>query len=119
MVKAAVSKGCTAFGISGHSPMGFPTRWTMTREGEQAFIHQMDRLKKAYKDQITLFTGLERDYYSPEPAYTYDYVIGSVHYIKKDSALLSVDDTEKAQVEAGRDYYGGDFYAYTRAYYET
>lgn len=119
MVKAAVSKGCTAFGISGHAPMCFDTSWTMTREGEQAFIREMDRLKKVYKDHITLLTGLERDYYSPKPVNTYDYVIGSVHYIKKDGAMLSVDNAEKAQVEAVRDYFSGNFYAYTKAYFET
>ena len=86
MVKAAVSKGCTAFGISGHAPMCFDTSWTMTREGEQAFIREMDRLKKVYKDHITLLTGLERDYYSP----TCEHVrlrYWSVHYIKKDGAM--------------------------------
>lgn len=119
MVKAAISIGCADFGISGHSPMGFDTRWTMTTEGEPAFICEMDRLKKAYKDQITLFTGLERDYYSPEPAYPYDYVIGAVHYIKKDGVMFSVDESEEAQTETVRRFFGGNYYAYTTAYYET
>ncbi len=118
MVKAAISKGCVAFGLSGHAPMSFETRWTMTREGEQAFVREMDRLKKAYTDQITLFTGLERDFYSPTPQGVYDYVIGSVHYIKKDGALLSVDEREEFQARDVRRYFGGDFYAYTKAYYE-
>ncbi len=119
MVQAALSKGCAAFGISGHAPMAFETCWTMTQEGEQAFVREMDRLKKAYADQMTLLTGVERDYFSPEPACTYNYVIGSVHYIKKDGALLSVDECEEAQVEDVRQFFGGDYYAYTKAYYET
>lgn len=119
MVEAAISKGCAAFGISGHAPMGFPTRWCMTRETEPVFIEEMRRLKEKYAGQIVLFTGVERDFYSPGTVYSYDYVIGSVHYIKKDGALLSVDDTEKVQTADVRRYFGGDVYAYTRAYYET
>jgi histidinol-phosphatase (PHP family) len=118
MVKAAISKGCAVFGISGHAPMGFPTDWCMTRENEPAFIEEMRRLKEKYAGQITLLTGLERDYYAPEPAYRYDYIIGSVHYIKKDGAMFTVDDTEEAQIGDVRNYFGGDFYAYTKAYYE-
>ena len=119
MVKAAVSKGCVVFGISGHAPMGFATDWCMTRENEPAFIEEMRCLKEKYAGQITLFTGLERDYYAPEPPDGYDYVIGSVHYIKKDGVMLTIDDTEAAQIEAVRRFFGGDFYAYTKAYYET
>ncbi len=119
MVKAALSKGCTAFGISGHAPMGFDTDWCMTPENEPAFIEEMRVLKEKYVKQILLFTGVERDYYSPESAYRYDYTIGSVHYIKKDGALFTVDYTEEAQIEDVRRFFGGDFYAYTKAYYET
>jgi histidinol-phosphatase (PHP family) len=119
MVEAAISKGCVVFGISGHAPMDFATDWCMTRENEPLFIDEMRCLKEKYAGRLTLFTGVERDYYAPEPPDAYDYVIGSVHYINKDGAMLSVDDTEAAQIEAVRRFFGGDFYAYTRAYYET
>ena len=119
MVQAAIREGCAAFGISGHSWMGFETCWSMTREGERGFIEEMDRLKKAYADKLLLLTGLERDYYSPVPAYRYDYIIGAVHSVKKDGALRSVDESEDVQCEDVRRYFGGDFYAYTTAYFET
>jgi histidinol-phosphatase (PHP family) len=86
MVQAALNKGCPAFGISGHAPMGFPTDWCMTPENEPVFVDEMRRLKEKYAGRIELFTGVERDYFSPEPAGTYDYVIGSIHYVKKDVA---------------------------------
>ena len=119
MVKAAIGKGFTAFGISGHAWMGFDTDWCMTPEGERAFIKEMGRLKTVYADKIMLLTGVERDYYSPEPLGTFEYVIGSVHYIKKDGEYLNIDDSEQLQREHVLRHYGGDFYAYTKAYFET
>lgn len=119
MVTAAISKGCAAFGISGHAYMGFPTDWCMTPENEPVFIEEMRRLKEKYADRISLFTGVELDYYAPKPLYRYDYVIGSVHYIKKGGEMFTVDDTEAAQISDVRRYFGGDFYAYTKAYFET
>jgi histidinol-phosphatase (PHP family) len=119
MVKAAIGKGLVSFGISGHSYMGFDTDWSMTPAGEEAFIAEMTRLKKAYDGQITLLTGVERDYFAPAPKGSYDYVIGSVHYIKKDGDYLIIDESEEVQRNAVRRYYGGDFYAYTKDYFET
>lgn len=119
MVKAAVGKGLTAFGISGHAFMGFEADWCMTPAGEGAFIREMDRLKTVYADKITLFTGVERDYYSPEPSGPVDYIIGSVHYIKKDGAYLLVDESEEMQRGDVKRHYGGDYYAYAKAYFET
>jgi histidinol-phosphatase (PHP family) len=121
MVRAAVLKGCTAFGISGHAYMGFDTEWCMTPERTRAFIREMDRLKAAYAGQLTLLTGVERDYFcpEPEPEGAYDYVIGSVHYVFKNGEYLNVDDSEEVQQKDVRRHFGGDFYAYTKAYYET
>ncbi|SHH77534.1 histidinol-phosphatase (PHP family) [Sporobacter termitidis DSM 10068] len=119
MVRAAIGKGCAAFGISGHAPMAFDTDWCMTAAGERDFVREMDRLKAVYGGRLTLMTGVERDYYSPEPAGVYDYVIGSVHYIKKDGAMLTVDESEDAQRRDAARYYAGDFYTYARDYFRT
>lgn len=119
MVKAAISKGFTAFGISGHAGMDFETDWCMTDTGTAEFISEMVRLKKAYADKITLFTGVEQDYYSSKPTGAFDYVIGSVHYIKNNDKFLLVDESEEKQRNAVALLYGGDFYAYTRDYFRT
>lgn len=119
MVKAALSKGFTAFGISGHAGMGFEADWCMTEAGTAEFIGEMARLKKAYADKITLFTGIEQDYYSSKLIDAFDYVIGSVHYIKKNDEYLLVDESEEMQRDAAALHYGGDLYAYTRDYFQT
>ncbi len=117
MVKAAIGKGLEAFGLSGHAYMGFETDWCMTRAGTSEYIAEMGRLKKKYGGQLKLFTGIEQDYYSPEPTNCYDYVIGSVHYILKDGEYLLVDDSEEITVRDVERFYGGDYYAYTRDYF--
>jgi histidinol-phosphatase (PHP family) len=91
----------------------------MKPENEPVFLEEMRQLKEKYAGQILLLTGLERDFFAPESAYRYDYVIGSVHFIKKGGELLGVDNTEETQVRDVRDHFGGDFYAYAKAYYET
>ena len=117
MVKAAIEKGFEAFGLSGHAYMGFETDWCMTPGGTVDFIAEMDRLKKQYCDKIVLFTGIEQDFFSTESTEGYDYVIGSVHYIKKNGEYLPVDDDEAVTIRDVTRHYGGDFYAYTRDYF--
>jgi histidinol-phosphatase (PHP family) len=119
MVRAAINKGLTAFGISGHACMDFDTDWTMTPAKERAFIAEMDRLKKENSGRLTLLTGVERDYYSPEPRGKYDYVIGSVHFNVKDGVYMTVDESEEVQREDVKRHYSGDYYAYARDYYRT
>lgn len=119
MVRAALQKGFSGFGISGHAPMGFETCWTMTAAGEREFVVEMDRLKRVYGSELTLLTGVELDYYAPEPQVLYDYVIGAVHYIRRDGVYLTVDEREAQQREDVRRHYGGNFYAYTSDYFNT
>ena len=119
MVEAATLQGVEAFGLSGHAYMGFETDWCMTPEVTARYIDEMDRLKKLYDGRLLLFTGIEQDYYSTEPTNGYDYVIGSVHYIKKDGEYLLVDENEDITVAHVNRFYGGDFYAYTTDYFNT
>ncbi|UOO37734.1 histidinol-phosphatase [Oscillospiraceae bacterium CM] len=119
MVRAAVQKGLVAFGLSGHAYMGFETDWCMSPDKTAAFVDEMTRLKETYGDRITLFTGIEQDYYATEPTAGFDYVIGSCHYIKKDGEYLLVDESDAVQQDDVTRHYGGDFYAYFRDFYAT
>ncbi len=119
MVQAAADKGLEAFGLSGHAYMGFQTDWCMTPEGTADYVVETARLKLEYGDRMTLFTGVELDYYADWPVDEFDYVIGSVHYIQKDGQLLLVDESEEDQRAQVERYFGGDYYAYARDYYHT
>lgn len=117
MVLEAVRLGCPEIGFSGHSYISFDESWCMSKEGTAEYKRQIRALKKKYAGQIKILLGVEQDYYSEEPTDDYEYVIGSVHCVKKDGVYLPVDYTAEAQKEAVEEHYGGDFYSFAEDYY--
>lgn len=119
LVGYALSQGCTEIGFSGHSYTDIPDEhpFCMSEEGTLAYRAEINRLKEKYKGRIQILLGVEQDYFSPHAADGYDYVIGSVHYVRKDGVYLSVDDTRESQERAVREHYNGDFYAFAEDYY--
>ncbi len=88
-VKAAIEAGFHSYGVSSHSPLPFDTRWSLSKGDVEAYLQEMERLKKQYAGQIELYVGLEIDYLNDGwgPASDYfqrmplDYRIGSVHLV--------------------------------------
>ena len=88
-VKAAISAGFHSYGISSHSPLPFETRWSLSKANLEAYLQEIERLKKLYAGQIELYVGLEIDYLNDDwgPSSDYfqqmplDYRIGSVHLV--------------------------------------
>ena len=88
-VKAAISAGFHSYGISSHSPLPFETRWSLSKANLEAYLQEIERLKKLYAGQIELYVGLEIDYLNEDwgPSSDYfqqmplDYRIGSVHLV--------------------------------------
>lgn len=86
-VKAAVKKGFEALGFSAHAPLPKPSEWTLQKNEITGYISEINRLKRAYQDSITVYLGLEVDYIPNRmgPAseeitqLDIDYSIGSVH----------------------------------------
>ena len=97
MVRAAVDAGLRSFGISAHSPMPHEP-WTVPAWRMDAFRQEMARLKAAYADRITVYTGLEYDLVSEPDFAGFDYVIASVHAIDCAGKRWAVDHTrDRAQ----------------------
>lgn len=117
MVQAAIRKGLTTIGFSGHSYTFFDTSYCMTQSGTQQYKAEITRLKKKYNGQIEILLGIEQDYYSSMPTDGYDYIIGSVHYVKVGNDYMPVDDPPFA--ENTKKYFGGDYYALAEAYFAT
>lgn len=119
MVLSAIEKGFDYLGFSDHAPMDFDDGCAMKAEKLPEYAAEILRLKEKYKDQITLYLGLEMDSLSFEPGIPLDYRIGSVHYLEmEDGHHVSIDWTAE-KLKAGADtYFGGDIYALIEAYYE-
>jgi len=117
MVQAAVRLGLECVGLSEHSHT-VGDDCGMTEEGTRAYRAEMDRLKEKYAGQIRILCGLERDYYSDDTL-DYDYVIGSVHWIRmEDGHRLPIDWTAEKLRQFTEKYFRGDWYAMAEAYYE-
>ena len=119
MVLQAIGMGFRELGFSGHSYTFFDERYCMSRAGTAAYKEQIRSLKAAYGDRLRIRLGVEQDFYSEAPTDDYEFIIGSVHYVKKDGLYLEVDWTRERQLEIVEDHYGGDFYSYIEDYFAT
>ena len=117
MILSAIDRGLDCVGLSEHSHTE-GDECSMTCEGTEAYRAEMAELKKKYAGRIEVLCGLERDYYSDDNL-EYDYVIGSIHWIKMPGGhKLPIDWLAEKQREGVEKYFGGDWYAFAEAYYE-
>lgn len=114
MVLSAMEKGLQSLGFSGHSPIE-NENWTM--RDVDAYITEINRLKEKYADKIEVFLGIEKEFVCDCPYYEYDYVINSVHGIKKGNRILWVDSDRKTTENVIHEFYNGDVYSYIEEYY--
>ena len=117
MVRAALKKGMPAIGFSGHSRTAFDESWCMTEAGTQAYRAEIARLREKYAGRIAVYCGTEQDMCSDAPTAGYDYVIGSVHYLRHEGEYLPVDESAAHQRAAAERFFGGDVLAFAEAYY--
>lgn len=117
MVLSAIKKGLDVIGISDHSYTPFDTSYCISEEKTEAYIKEIERLKIKYNDKIKVLCGIEQDLYSGVPKHSFDYVIGSVHYIKLGEEYVTVDDTAEELKTATDKYFSGDIYALVQEYY--
>ena len=117
MVRAAIDNGYSTIGFSAHSYTPFDTSYCL--KDEKAYSDEVDRIKKLYADKIKVLKGIELDYYGRMPSFDVDYVIGTVHYVKKNNEYIPIDDTKEKLVECVDRLYGGDIYELIKDYYKT
>lgn len=119
IVKEAVKRGMKAIGISDHSYTSFDLNYCVKKEKELERQADIAALKAEFADRITLLLGIEHDFYSPVPC-GYDYIIGSVHYIKTPDGKYNVlDDGANKQKYLCDKYYDSRPELLARDYYET
>ena len=119
MVKAAIEQGLTHLGLLIHSYTFFDESYCASKDAPEKFQKAIAELKEKYRDQITLYCGVEQDYYSAESTEGFDYVIGSVHYLNQGDEYPSVDDCRETQVATINRLFGGDYYAGAEEYFRT
>ena len=117
IVVEAVARGMKKLGFSGHSYTSFDEGYCMSLEGTKKYIAEIHRLQEKYKNLIKIFLGTECDYYSDININDYDYIIGSVHYVKVNDIYCHVDNTPEMFESAINDCFDGDVYSFIEKYY--
>ncbi|MBE6981725.1 MAG: histidinol-phosphatase HisJ family protein [Ruminococcaceae bacterium] len=115
MIQGAIRLGMDSLGFSGHAPLGFPNNWAM--KNTEAYYAELLQQKKRYEGQLSVYLGLEQDYYSPPPPQWCEYLIGSVHLIRVGEQYYPTDYTSQALMDAANGEFGGDIYSVVETYY--
>ncbi len=119
IVKKAIEMGMSEIGILAHSFTSFDTSWCIKKEKIKAFKAEINTLKEKYRDSISVLCGVEQDFYSDAPTDGFDYVIGSVHYIKCGDEYCQIDENADILKDIAKRHFNGDFYAFAECYFET
>lgn len=109
MIDAAQSTSLDEFGISDHFALGpgKPVSWALAPESLGSYVEQVE-YEKNHNPRISLRMGLEVDYFpetldwirkSLEP-YSFDYLIGSVHFIDAFPVDFSVQPWQEVSQDA-------------------
>ncbi|MDO5445214.1 MAG: histidinol-phosphatase [Eubacteriales bacterium] len=118
MVLSAIGKGLECLGLCAHAFVPFDSGYCMSPDKYEDFRSEISRLKKKYSGQIRLLCGIEQDIYSPLGTGSFDYVIGSVHYLKAGSEYIPVDAEPQILRDGCEKCFSGDYSAMAVQYYE-
>ena len=122
MIQAALQKGFTRLGFSGHCFNTFRPEdvkvWCMSPEGTEAYKKEIRALAEKYAGQIEILCGVEQDACSDASVDGYDYVIGSVHYAEKNGEYYCVDESPETLERGIREGFGGNPYALVKRFFE-
>ncbi len=119
MVQAAVKLGLAGIGLCVHSHTPFDESYCVKKERIGEYLRTVAALKEKYRGVIKVLCGVELDLYSDMPTDGFDYVIGSVHYLKNGEDYCPIDENVETLRKTVQRYYGGDWLAMCRAYYES
>ena len=111
----AVSLGLGRLGFSDHGFAPYDLECCIPENRLEAHRADIRALKEQYRGKLEIFCGIEQDCFSETPTEEYDYVIGSVHYLRNGEA--PVDDTPEKLEAAAQRFYGGDIYALAEDYF--
>ncbi|MBR4295357.1 MAG: histidinol-phosphatase [Clostridia bacterium] len=117
MVVEAIEKGMDTIGFSGHSYSYFDESYCMSQANTELYIREINALKEKYKGKIEILCGIEQDVFSDNKIEDFDYVIGSVHYLKVGEKYFPIDESKDDFCRTVEEHFGGDFIAAAEQYF--
>jgi len=118
MARAAFEKGFVSFGFSEHGMQPFDGAYCLSPETDAAYRAEVIALRDEYAGRMRIWLGVERDARSDLDRASYDYVIGSAHYLPAGDGFIAVDSTEENLRRLIAEGFGGDPYRMTAAYFQ-
>lgn len=119
LVLSAIEKGVSTLGIVAHSYTYFDESYCLKLDRYDEFKKEVKSLAEKYKDKIKVLVGIEQDYYSNAKPTGFDFIIGSVHYLKVGEKFYPVDENEELTKKTIDECFNGDALAYAEEYYRT
>lgn len=119
MIITAMEKGFDSIGFSEHTFMTYSPYCENMTDRTLEYKKEVFELKEKYKDKIKVFCGLEVDMYSAPDMTGYDYLIGSVHYVKRGDEYLHYDTTGDALKKLMKTHYDNNGLLLAKDYYNT
>ena len=117
-IESAIKKNMSSLGFSDHSFTARDTSYCMKCEDYGRYIAEINAVKEEYKHEISIFTGIEKDYFSEIDNSMFDYVIASIHYIDKGGDFYPIDHSPEQQQKCITEAFGGNKLDFAKHYYE-
>ncbi len=118
LVQKALELQFVSLGFSSHGPTWWDP-YSLKQEDAPLYREEIRHLQQVYGDRLEIFLGIEHDSLGEPVGAGYDYVIESVHAMMAGGELCFIDwSLEKTQT-AIHEQFGGDPYAYAKAYFRT
>ena len=115
MAEAAFRLGFVSLGFSGHGPQAFDKAYSV--RDVPGYVAEVNAIKQRYKGRMRVWLGIEQDPLGVPCAYKFDYVIGAVHYIRREGKQCAVDGYIDKIERMFTDYFNRDGNEFARAYY--
>ncbi len=129
MAKAAFESGIQILGFSGHTAYPFASFWHIDTRNYDAYVYEVEQLKKEYSGKMEILLGVEAEYFPPisfctkniYEKYSLDFMIGSVHYLsvqgKENGGCFTVDGPASEFYNGVQTYFCGNGKKAIQAYY--
>ena len=117
IVDYALTLGVCKLGLSCHSYVDFDD-CCISKNKYKNYFNEIAIAQQKHKNKILILTGIEHDYFSDIDHGKFDYVIGSVHYLKINNNYYSVDYTKELFLDIINQFFNGDFYSFCEQYFK-
>ncbi len=118
LVLEAIKKGYSSIGFSGHSYTTLSPFFQVKGDPTEEYKKDVLRVKEKYQDVIKVYLGLEVEMYADVDLGGYDYLLGSLHYLKIGEEYVGFDRGEQEVETVINRYFSGNGMEYVKEYYK-